>query len=635
MLQNINDKAKGWVAYLIVGFVAVPFALFGISSYLGGSGSLVAATVNGEEIQVQEVQNLVLQQRQRMMQIFGGKLPPGFNEDTIKQQALDQVVNQALLRQEAENNGYRASNQEVYDTIANIPAFQKEGQFDPKTYELLLQSQRRSKNSFETEIRTSITNQQFAQAISKAAFLPVEQVSRYQGLQNQQRDVETYTLKKADYESQVEVPAEEIKTQYDANLSSYMTNDKVKVSYVLLEQSELAKTISVEDDALQLFYDDNLSRYTDPEQRKVSHILVKLGEEEGAEAKAEEKAKALYEEINSGAKTFEDAAKTDSDDKLAAEKSGELGLIARGEMGPLFENATFALEKGAISDVVKTEAGFEILKVQDIVEAKQKTFDEVKSEVETLYRREQAEKLFLEQSDKLQTLAFENDSSLDGAADGIGAKVETSDWIQRGETPNPDKKYSSAKFIQAAYSDEVLSEGKNSELIEINPTKVAVLRLQEHKVPEQKALADVEEQIKSSLLSQKLRKLLVEKGESVLKSLNETGDWSALETIGASVDKVENNSDVKRTDTRLSNTIVDKLFSMDKPESGKKTFGNTILPEGDYVLIALTGVKDGATELDTNLQKSFTQMVASREQAAVLKSLRESAKVELFPENIQ
>ncbi len=635
MLQNINDKAKGWVAYLIVGFIAVPFALFGISSYLGGGGSLVAATVNGEEIQVQEVQNLVLQQRQRMMQIFGGKLPPGFNEDTIKQQALDQVVNQALLRQEAENNGYRASNQEVYDTIANIPAFQKDGLFDPKTYELLLQSQRRSKNSFETEIRTSITNQQFSQSISKAAFLPVDQVTRYQALQNQQRDVETYTLKKADFESQVEVSADEIKAQYDANLSNYMTNDRVKVSYVLLDQSELAKTIPVEDDALQLFYDDNLSRYTDPEQRKVSHILVKVGEEEGAEAKAEEKAKALYEEIKSGTKTFEDAAKTDSDDKLAAEKSGDLGLIARGEMGPLFENAAFSLEKGAMSEVVKTEAGFEILKVQDVVESKQKTFDEVKTEVEKLYRREEAEKLFLEQSDVLQTLAFENDSSLDGAADGVGAKVETSDWIQRGETPNPDKKYSSAKFIQAAYSEEVLNEGKNSELIEVSPTKVAVLRLQEHKVPEQKPLVDVEEQIKASLLSKKLRKLLIEKGESVLKSLSETGDWSALESIGASADNVDSNTDVKRTDTRLSKAVVDKLFSMDKPETGKKTFGNTILPDGDYVLIALKGVKDGATELDKNLQKSFTQMVASREQAAVLKALRESAEVELFPENIQ
>lgn len=635
MLQNINDKAKGWVAYLVVGLIAVPFALVGISSYIGGSGSLVVATVNGEEIQVQEVQNLVLQQRQRMAQIFGGKLPPGFNEDTIKQQALDQVVNQALLRQEAVNNGYRASNQEVYDTIASIPAFQKDGQFDPKTYELLLESQRRSKNSFETEVRTSITNQQFVQAISKAAFLPVEQVSRYQGLQNQVRDVETFTLKKADYESQIEVSADEVRTQYDANLARYMTVDKVKVNYVLLEQSELAKAVTVEDDALQMFYDENLSRYTDPEQRKVSHVLVKVGEEDGAEAKAEEKAKKLYEEIKSGVKTFEDAAKTDSDDKLAAEKSGDLGLIARGEMGPLFETAVFALEEGAMSEVVKTEAGFAILKVQDIIEAKQKSLDEVKADVEKLYREEEAERIFLEQSDKLQTLAFENDGSLDEAADSIGAKIETSDWIERGETPNPEVNYSSSAFIQAAYSEDVLDGGKNSELIELSPTKVAVLRLEEHKTPEQKSLADVELDIKTSLSSQKLRKLLIDKGESVLASLNETGDWSALSAIDANTEAVKSEADVKRTDTRLSNSVVEKLFSMDKPESGKKTFGNTILPNGDYVLIGLTSVKDGVTEVDENLQKSFTQMIASREQAAVLQSLRETAEIELFIENIQ
>ena len=179
MLQNINDKAKGWVAYLIVGFIAIPFALFGISSYLGGSGSLVAAKVNGEEIPVQEVQNIVLQQRQRMSQIFGGKLPLGFNENMIKQQALEQVVNQTLLRQEAEKYGYRASNQEVYDTISSIPAFQKGGQFDRKTYDLLLQSQRRNKSGFEAEVRTSISNQQFSQAINKTAFIPVEQISLF------------------------------------------------------------------------------------------------------------------------------------------------------------------------------------------------------------------------------------------------------------------------------------------------------------------------------------------------------------------------------------------------------------------------------------------------------------------------
>jgi len=525
MLQSINDKAKGWVAYLIVGLIAVPFALFGISSYLdGGSGDLTAATVNGEEIPVQQVQGVVLQQRQRLAQMFGGKLPPNMNGDFIKKQALDQVVNEVLLRQEAEKNGYRASNQEVFDYISSIPAFQKNGQFDSQTYETLLASQRRSKGEFEAQVRDSISNQQFSQAVSSAAFVPTSQVSQYQGLQNQTRDVETYTLKKADYESQVSVSDEEIKKDFEANTKNYMTAEKAKLSYVLLNQDEIAKTLTVEDDALKLFYEDNESRYVEPEQRKVAHILVKIADDKKDEARV--KAEALYDQIKSGEKTFEEFAVSESDDKLAAEKNGEIGLIGQGEMGAQFDAAAFAptLLKGAMSKVVETEAGFEIIKVLDIVPAKTKSFDAVKAEVEKLYRDEEAEKVFLDHTDKLQTNAFENDTSLDQAADAVGLKVLTSDWIERNAKPNADSPLLSPKVVEAVFSDDVLNAGKNSDLIEIDPKQVAVVRLHDHELPKQKELSAVETDIKQKLKTEKLKALLIEKGDIALQTLKKSGD---------------------------------------------------------------------------------------------------------------
>lgn len=639
MLQSIHDKAKGWVAYLIVGFIAVPFALFGISSYLGGSNSLVAATVNGEEIPVTEVQNIVLQQRQRMAQIFGGKLPPGFNAEALKQQALEQVVSQTLLRQEAEANGYRASNQEVFDTIAGIPAFQKNGQFDAQTYEQLLQSQRRTKSGFETEIRRSISNQQFPTAINQTAFLPLEQLKLIQRIQNQERDAETYTLKKDDFKSEVVVTDDEIQKQYDSNKSAYMTKEKVKLSYVHLKQEDIAKTIEVTDDQLQTVYDDNLSRYVTPEQRKLSHILVKINKEEKdqnkADKEAKEKIEALYQQIQDGNKTFEELAVSSSDDELAAKNNGELGLIAMGDMGPLFEKEAFALKKGEVSKVVKTEAGYEIIKLLDIIPSSQKPFAEVKAEVEELYRKEEAEKLFLDKSDELQTLAFENESSLDQAADAVGAKIQTSEWIERGAPPKPDDFLTSQRVVTAAFSDDVLQAGKNSELIELDGSSVVVIRLQEHKMPVQRPLEEVKNSIKSILEDQKLRQLLISKGESLLKSLRDSGDWSVLSEIGASADNITTSKSIKRTASALAPAITEKLFSMKKPDNGSKTFDSTILPNGDYVLIALTGVKEGNEELDTALQQSFTQMIAQREQSAMLKALREKAEVELFPQNIQ
>jgi len=638
MLQNIHDKAKGWVAYAIVGFIAIPFTLFGIGSYLGGSNSLVAATVNGEEIPVQQVQNEVLQQRQRLAQMFGGKLPPSFSDDAIKKQVLEGIIRTTLLRQEAEKNGYRVSNEEVYNAIAEVPSYQKDGVFDEETLERQLAMQRISKSNFIENVRQTLTNQQLSQGLSQTTFLPANDVTRFSMLQNQTRDAETYTLKADDYKSEVQVSDDEVKSYYDKNISRFMTLDKVKLSYLELKQADLAKTVEVTDTALKAYYEENADRYVEPEQRKVAHILVKIDyEKDGkdAETNAQAKIDALSKQIKDGSKTFEELASTDSDDKFSSKKAGEIGFIVRGDMGPLFEKAAFALGKGDISPPVKTEAGMEIIKVLDLADRKQKTFEDVKVAMESTYQAEKAEKLFQDKTDILQTLAFENESSLDVAADGIGGEVKTSDWIEKGIPSSKNPLFSSPKLISMAFSDEVLIAGKNSELIEIDNGTVVIIRLQEHQPPKQKTLADVSKQIVDILTSQKLRKLLIDKGEQVLKSLKETSSWSAVSSIGGSEDKVEKHEALKRTDNKIALTLRNKIFSMQKPSNGKKSFDNVILPAGDYVLIGLSGVKEGVAENNKAVEDNFTQMLAQREQDAMLKAMRKEAEVELFLENIQ
>lgn len=637
MLQTINDKAKGWVAYTVVGLIAVPFALFGISSYLGGgSGSLIAAKVNGEDVSVQQVQGLVLQQRQRLAQMFGGKLPPNMDENIIKNQALDQVVNEVLLRQESEENGYRASNQEVYDTISGISAFQKNGQFNAESYANLLASQRRSKSEFENQIRESISNQQFTQAVTSAAFIPSSLVTKYQGLQNQTRDVETFTLNKTDYESQVSVSADEIEKEFADNAKNYVTTEKVKLAYVLLRQDDIATKLSPEEDALKLFYDDNKSRYIDPEQRKIAHILVKI--EDDKKEQAQEKAQALYEQIEKSEKTFEELAVSASDDELSAKNKGEIGFVRKGEMGVQFDAAVFsaALSNGSMSKVVETEAGFEIIKVLDVIAAKTKSFEAVRPEVEKLYRAEKAEKLYLDQSDRMQTLAFENDSDLTEAADAVGLEVLSSGWIERNSNApaSPDNPLSSLKVVAAAFTDAVLTEGKNSELIEIDAKNSVLVRLQDHELPQQKELLSVEADIEKRLNAIKLNVLLLEKGDEALETLKQAGNWSALESIGATADKIQENIGLKRTDTSLARNAVNKIFSMKKPETSN-SFDKVVLSGGSVLLVSLSKVTDDTADVDEALQQSYTQSIALRERAAAIAALREKADLKLFVKNLQ
>ncbi len=638
MLQEIHDKAKGWVAYAIVGFIAIPFTLFGISSYLGGSNSLVAAVVNDEEIPVQLVQNDVIEQRQKLTQMFGGKLPPGFSDEAIKKQVVEQIITNTLLRQMTKANGYRASNQEVYDFIASDPNFQKDGKFDVKTYERVLASMRRSKAEYERMVRNSLSLQQLPESLIDTAFIPPKEVKRLTMLKNQSRDAETYTLKKDTFKDEVKVSDDEVKTYYDKNKSRFMTNDKVKLSYLHLKQADLAKSVEADDETLRSYYDENADRYIVVGQRKLAHIVSKIDYEKNgadAEKKAREKADAIYKQIKDGTKTFEDLAKTESDDKFSAKKAGLLGMIAKGDMGPLFEQVAFALKKGEISKPVKTESGIEIIKVLDATEDRQKTFEEVKDQVKQAYQREEAEKLFLEQSDKLQTLAFENEGSLDAAAEAIGQKIQTSDWISKGDVGTKRTLFTSPKLLKAAFSDDVLNAGKNSDLIEINSGEVAVVRLQDHQPPKQKPLEDVKKDIVNILMDQKLRKLVQDKGDKVLKKLQETGSWSALSMVGGSEDKIEKHQGLKRTDTKVNRSIVEKVFRIQKPEQGKKVFDKIILPVGDYVLIGLTAVKDGEAKVDKTIQDNFTRMLSAREQDAMLKAMRDNAEVKLFLENIQ
>ena len=219
MLQTINDKAKGWVAYAIVIFISIPFMLFGIGSYLDGGEKVVAATVNGEEIPTSSLTTATLQQKQRLQSIYGGRLPPQFDDQAIKQQVIDDLVNRELLRQSVDTNGYRASNAEVSESIQNIPTFQKDGKFDQATYQQLLTANRLNSAAFEQQTRDDLTLQQMTRAVSSSSLIPKQEAGLYQSLVEQERSGQTFTISANSHRSQVTPDKEKIK--------AFLVNNKI------------------------------------------------------------------------------------------------------------------------------------------------------------------------------------------------------------------------------------------------------------------------------------------------------------------------------------------------------------------------------------------------------------------------
>lgn len=627
MLQAIHDKAKGWVAYAIVGFISIPFVLFGINSYFEGGGSRTAAIVNGEEIDAREVQNQMAQLRQQF-----GRMGANLGDAQVRQMALDNVVNSALLRQKSEEAGYRASAAEVASTIRQY--FQTDGKFDAEQYQRYLTTQRRNEGEFQNQVRDDLTQNHFQQAITATAFVPKSQAEYYQSLRGQKRDIETFTLQAADFEDKVEITDEQVADYYDKNKARYMTEERVKLAYIDMDQTALAKTVEPTDEQLEAFYESNADNYVTDESRNVSHILIEIAEgaDEATEEAAKTKAEALYQAISSGERTFEDVAKNDSDDSFAAENDGVIGDVVAGDWGPDFEKTVFALDVNVVSEPVKTESGYEIIRVNSITEAVQRTFEEVKAELAESYQAEQAEKLYLDKTDQVQTLAYEQSGDLAPAADAAGFEVQQTDWITRnqgtGIAENPQVR-------AAAFSDEVLGERKNSEPVELKDTQAVVIRVVEHEPAAQRALEDVKEEIVKTLTTQEARTLAAEKGAELLAQLTEKNDWTALTESGlGDADAVEKTGKIERNGSAIAPAIVRKAFGMTRPEEGERSWDSTVLPQGDYVLIAVNAVEDGDKAIDEATGQVFNSSVSGRESGALLRALRERAEIEVLTENL-
>ncbi|MDD5394087.1 MAG: SurA N-terminal domain-containing protein [Thiothrix sp.] len=627
MLQNIHDKAKGWIAYAIVGLITIPFALFGINSYFEGGGKLSAAVVNGEEIPVQAVQNALLEMKQQ----FGGKLPAGLDDAALKTAALDSVINQTLMQQKIRDGGYRASNQEVADAIAAIDVFQKDGKFDKQTYENLLKTQRRDPADFEARVRTDLSQQQLRGAVLDTAFLPKAEAERYQSLRNQQREVELFTLKAADSQAQAQVTDEQVSQYYTQNKASFMTEEKAKLAYLEMKRDDLAAKIAVDEPTLKKWFEENAEHFVQPEERTASHILVSVADP-AKDADAKKRIDALYADMQAGKRTFEDIAKTDSDDKVAAEKNGLIGTIVTSDWGPEFVKAVSALKAGETSAPVKTEAGYEIIRITELKPAVQKTFEQARATVEQDYRKEQADKEFADKADQIQKLAYENDGALEPVSKAVGLTIQQSDWITRsqGQGVAADE-----KVRTAAFAEDVLKSGKNSDMLELADGHAVVVRVINHEDSTQKPLDAVKAEIRTSLLAQEARKLTAQKGEDLLKKLTAAQAWSVLTASGLGAETaVEKPGLVGRTGSALAPEVADQLFSMTQPAAGKASWSSVVLANGDYVVMALKSVKAGETALDAASGAVYDQSTGSRELDAMLQGLRETADIVTHPENL-
>ncbi len=601
MLQSIRERAQGWIAWVIVILISVPFALWGIQEYLGVGSEPAKITVNDRQITERQFEQDYRQFRDQLRARLGAAYRPELVDDQlVRNQVVENLIKSELVIQASDRMGLRASNAIVRDFILQVPAFQVDGVFDQQVFERFARQQGMSSQEFEGQIRQSIVSEQMVNAITASELLLDSEWEERVRLVQQTRDMSYLLIPASDYLDTVSLEEGEAEKYYQQNRAAYMAPERVKLEYLELNPELIGGSVEVSDETLQAYYEQQKEEYMSPEQRRASHILISVeeGADEAAVAEARAKAEAALDRVRGG-EAFAAVAKELSQDPGSSAQGGDLDFFERGVMVPAFEDAAFSMTKGEMSEPVRSPFGFHIIKLTDIRPSEGKTFAEVKDQIAKAYRENEAQKQYYDLAENLANLAYEDPNSLEPAAQGLGLEIKRSEWMTRDGGPGL---FASPKVIRAAFSDDVLNQGLNSELIELGDERVVVVRLLEHEESQPKPFASVQAEIETALKQEKAAQEAQKAGEALLVRLR---GGENMEQVAAADGKTLNTPGaVGRNNRELSPELLVTLFRLPRPEEGAKSYGGTALEDGGYAVMALNSVTDGtALSLEANAKR--------------------------------
>ncbi|WP_296806783.1 SurA N-terminal domain-containing protein [Thiocapsa sp.] len=632
MLQAIRERAQGWLAWVIVGLISVPFALWGIQSYLGVGGEPVVATVNGVEITDRDLSRRAQQARLELRERLGAAYDPAlFEEGRLRTEVLDDMIRQTLLLDVSNRIGMRVSDEEVRMQILSEPAFQRDGRFDREAYERLLRLQGLSPAQFEEQLRQQLIGNQLLRAVVGSELTTSGELADYRRLASQTRELSYAVTQAADFRSDAPIGEEEIQSFYESNAARFQNPEMVKLDYLVLDVGELAKGAEIGDDELRRVYEEDRSRFGRPEQRSVRHLLLTVppdADEAAAQAVAAQ-LQGIRERILAG-EAFDELARSESQDPGSASEGGSLGTIEQGIMDPLFDTVAFNLPEGELSEPVRTRFGYHLIEVTEVVPAAVKSFDEVKEELRAEVSRQRAESLFYDLGERLANVAYESPDSLEPAADELGLPLQHSDWLGRD---GGEGVFAHPRVIGAAFSDEVLVGRNNSDLIEPerDVLRAVVLRVADHRVAAVRPLDEVRDEIVEALRSERAREAALQAAESAADQLRQGVSWSEAMPSAA----VETPGPVARDRQSVPAPVRGLAFTLPAPADGAPSVGTTVLENGDVAVVEVTQIKDGEVTPSEDPSASEGEMLAQllgrHVYDAMLADIETRAKVERKP----
>jgi peptidyl-prolyl cis-trans isomerase D len=387
MLSLMRKQAKSWLIKFLIGIISLVFVFYFGYSFTSREASKLAY-VNGDLIT-----RLAYDKEYRdMVDSFRKQYGDAWNDNLIKvldlkNRALQSLINRKLISQEARNLGFEVTKTEIQKTIMAYPAFQTNGQFDVRRYQMLLEQNRMKPEDFEQGIAQQLLQEKLQQFL--LTFLPVtdDELRDAYTLSHEQVSLAYLLIKPDRFTSSLKIDPSAMETFFKAHKEGYRVPEKIKLDYITIDPADFKDQVTVTEQEIKEYYNYNINSFKIPEKVCARHILFRLKEDATKEetAKVRKKAEAVLKQARAGT-DFAKLAKEYSEGPTRKD-GGDLGCFSKGRMVKPFEEAAFKLKKGEISDLVKTQFGFHIIKVEDIQPAKTKTLDEVRSQIENILKK--------------------------------------------------------------------------------------------------------------------------------------------------------------------------------------------------------------------------------------------------------
>ena len=574
MLQSMREKMSGWLTGVIIGIICLVFVLFGVSSYFGSSRpeSKSVVTVGDQSITEGDINNYLTQVRRQLFAAGERNL----NNPELRENALTQLINNKLQYVGADKMGVNVGVNQIDQYIYHIPEFMDKGSFSMDKYKMFISSSGYTTARLRSYLKDRMMIAQARSALLGTDFILPNEELNYSQLMRQTRKIKYIKFEGKDYSSKAVPSLFEMKEYYKEHSSSFMMPEEVNLEYLLLDFNSIKKKIIVSDAEAKSYYEDHKNEYHTLEKRKLSKIYIRFSFDSNALIKANMLTHKLKVLVNDAKKTQNPEASlikmlTKDNIKFNLEKSKLLLTYQQAKIKGV-DNIFTLKAIGDISGLIKVKEGFIVNVLSEINKPKYMPYSSVKDSIISNIKQEKAEVLYSTLGNKLQNYVFENPDSLEYASRRLNIHIQETGLFSRKGLGSGIASHKDV--IRVAFSDSVLKEKNNSDIINISNHKALVVRVKDFNPARVKPFDLVKNKIFALLKIKKEQALARSSANKIAHVINEKGlsDYSHLnwkEMIVSRTDKTLPMESISELYSRkISNNAKPKLFVVDDGKGG-------------------------------------------------------------------